>query len=292
MGPVFSVQSSFQTLRHQALLRAMADWAYTVSVAIVFDQEIHVDYRQFYVESGSGWAADPLNESLGGQANGLCGAAVPGQLFLITGLHTGRTRVTVEVLDAPAPIGDEWEDVVEASFRPVTAKVALVQWAGEASWPLPLAPIDYRVRYSATGMDRARGRDPLLAGEPLLDRYLLQLWPAPLAPDAVIRETSRCAAYWNAHARTLPSPPTPRERAEAKRRERAAREQARQEAARAFEARRWGGRLPDERVRRTNGALELARLDRELVDGITDLDRRPSARSPSGRRGGHARPLD
>jgi hypothetical protein len=35
------VQSSFQTLRHQALLRAMADWAYTVSVAIVFDQEIH-----------------------------------------------------------------------------------------------------------------------------------------------------------------------------------------------------------------------------------------------------------
>jgi hypothetical protein len=40
--------------------------------------------------------------------------------------------------------------VVEASFRPATAKVALVQWAGEASWPLPLAPIDYRVRYSAT----------------------------------------------------------------------------------------------------------------------------------------------
>ena len=72
--------------------------------------------------------------------------------------------------------------------------------------------------------------------------------------------------------RTLPSPPTPQERAEAKQRERAAREQARQEAARAFEARRWGGRLPDERVRRTNGALELARLDRELVDGITDLD--------------------
>jgi len=94
----------------------MADWAYTVSVAIVFDQEIHVHYGQFYVESGSGWAADPLNESLGGQANGLCGAAVPGQLFLITGLHTGSTRVTVEVLDAPAPIGAEWEDVVEASF--------------------------------------------------------------------------------------------------------------------------------------------------------------------------------
>jgi hypothetical protein len=218
---------------------------YTVAVPIVFDQEIHVQYGQFYVESRTDNFFEAMTESQVGQANGLCGAAVPGLLFLITGLHTGRTRVTVEVLDAPAPIGDEWEDVVEASFRPATATVALVQWAGEASWPLPLAPIDYRVRYSATGLDRARRRDTLLAGEPMLDRYLLQLWPAPLAPDAVIRETSRCAAYWHAHARTLPSPPTPQERAEAKRRERAAREQARQESARAFEARRWGGLLPD-----------------------------------------------
>ena len=244
---------------------------------IVFDQEIHVDYRQFYVESGSGWAAD-LNESLGGQANGLCGAAVPGELFLITGLHTGSTRVTVEVLDAPAPIGGEWEDVVEASFRPATAKVVLAQWAYEASWPLPLAPIDYRVRYSATGMDRARDQDTLLTGEPLLDRYLLQFWPALPAPDAVIRETSRCAAYWHAHARSLPPPPTPQERAEAKRREQAAREreeaareQVRQEATKAAEAQLWGGRLPDERVRRVTGAAELARLDRELVDRIADM---------------------
>jgi hypothetical protein len=124
----------------------------------------------------------------------LCGAAVPGLLFLTTGLHTGHTRVTVEVLDAPAPMGDEWEDVVEASFRPATAKVVLVQWAGEANWALPLAPIEYRVRYSATGMDQARERDTLLAREPLLDRYLLQFWPASPAPDAVIREDSRCAA--------------------------------------------------------------------------------------------------
>jgi len=240
-------------------------------VPIVFDQEIHVHYGQFYVESRTDDFFDALTESRGGQANGLCGAAVPGLLFLTTGLHTGRTRVTVEVLDWPPPIGEEWEDVVEVSFRPATAQVVLVQWAGEASWPLPLASIDYRVRYNATGMDRASGRDTLLAGEPLLDRYLLQLWPAPPAPDAVIRAASRCASYWRTHAHTLPAPPTPQERAEAKQRERVAKEQARQEAERAFEARRWGGRLPDERVRRTNGALELARLDRELVDGIADL---------------------
>jgi hypothetical protein len=134
-------------------------------VPIVFDQEIHVHYGQFYIESRADDFFEGLTESLGGQSNGLCGAAVPGLLFLKTGLHTGQTRVTVEVIDAPALIADEWEDVVAASFRPATEKVALVQWAGEASWPLPLAPIDYRVRYSATGMDRARERDTRLAGE-------------------------------------------------------------------------------------------------------------------------------
>ena len=161
---------------------------------IVFDREIHVHYGQFYVESRTDDFFEGLTESLGGQTNGLCGVAVPGLLFLTTGLHTGHTRVTVEVLDAPAPIGDEWEDVVEASFQPATARVALVQWAGEATWPLPLVPLEYRVRYSAIGMDRARGRT-LLAGEQLLDRYLLQFWPAPPASDAVIRETSQSAAY-------------------------------------------------------------------------------------------------
>jgi len=238
----------------------------------VFDQEIRVHYGQFYVESRIDDFFEGLTESQGGQANGLCGAAVPGLLFLTTGLHTGRTRVTVEVLDVPVPVRDEWEDVVEASFRPATTKVVLVQWAGEASWPLPLAPIDYRVRYIAIGMDRAHQCDTVLPGEPLQDRYLLQFWPAPPAPDGVIRATSRQAAYWHSHARTLPAPPTPQQRAEVKEREQTARDREARDAALAAESRRWAGRLPDERVRRTNGALELARLDRELLDGIAGLD--------------------
>ena len=67
-------------------------------MSIVFDQQIHVYYWQFYVESRTDGFFE-LTESLGGQANGLCGAAVPGLLFLTTGLHTGRTRVTVEALE-------------------------------------------------------------------------------------------------------------------------------------------------------------------------------------------------
>jgi len=82
------------------------------------------------------------------------------------------------VLDAPAPIGDEWEDVVEASFRPANAKVALVQWAGQSTWPLPLAPIRLPGPVQRDRYGPGAGADTLRAGEPLLDRYLLLLWPA------------------------------------------------------------------------------------------------------------------
>jgi hypothetical protein len=244
----------------------------TVPVSLLFNGELHVHYGQFSVESRIDDYFDGLTEARGGQGNGLCGAAVPGLLFLTTGLHTGGVEVTVEVLDAPSPVSDDWEDVVEVSFRPQTDSVHLVQWASEASWPLALERIDYRVRYSASGMDRARARDTRLSGDPLLDRYLLQLWPSSVAADAVVRQTSECAAYWHAHARTLPPPPTREQRAETRRQERLAREEALRQAARAAEARRWGGRPPSERLRRINGGLVMARLDRGLVDGIEELD--------------------
>ncbi|HJQ47318.1 MAG TPA: hypothetical protein VJ870_13535 [Amycolatopsis sp.] len=241
-------------------------------MSLLFEGELRVHYGQFYVESRIKDRFDGLTEARGGQTNGLCGAAVPGLLFLTTGLHTGNVEVTVELLDAPPPVREDWEEDVEASFRPQSDSVHLMQWAGEASWPLALDQVDYRVRYCASGMDQARAKDTRLAGQPLLDRYLLQLWPAPVAADAVVRQTSASAAYWHAHARTLPVPPTPAERAAARRQERLARQTARAEAARAAEAQRWDGRPPSERLRRVNGGLALARLDRELVDGLENLD--------------------
>ena len=72
------------------------------------------------------------------------------------------------------------------------------------SWiPLPAlpAPGTYRVRCSASGLDAAHQADPRLPGDPVVDRYLLQLWPAPQAPEAVMREGSEIAAYWHRVAR-------------------------------------------------------------------------------------------
>jgi hypothetical protein len=87
--------------------------------------------------------------------------------------------------------------VVEVSLLPRSDEVALVQWAAEARWRLELSAIDYRVRYSATGMDEANRTDTTLDGEPLIDRYLMQAWPAQPEPDRVLRQTSDLAAYWH-----------------------------------------------------------------------------------------------
>ncbi|MFD0204851.1 MULTISPECIES: hypothetical protein [Saccharothrix] len=227
-----------------------------------------VDYGQLYVESGE--QSSDLGECFGGQVNGLCGGAVPGTLFLMAGTNVGEVHFTVELHDQPPPVGAEWEDVVEVSFRP-SGPVALYVWAHEDFWSLDeLEPIDYRVRYCAVGMDEAREVDSSTSSR---DRYVLQFWPAPPEPDRIVRQTSEHAAYWHAYARKQPPPPTPEEKAEAERLAREKRERAAAQARLEAEEREWGGRLPGERLRQLRGsALNLAPLDRPLVDALAEAE--------------------
>lgn len=139
---------------------------------VLFTGEPRVHYGQVYVKSGYGLSGD-LEASFAGPRNGLCGAAVPRTLFLITGLHLGKVGFCVERHDAPPAVGPEWEEIVEASFRPVSPRVWLCQWSGEW-WDLDLPERDYRVRYCASGMDSGRAADTRMDGEPQLDRYLLR----------------------------------------------------------------------------------------------------------------------
>ncbi|WP_370961415.1 hypothetical protein [Amycolatopsis sp. cg9] len=159
--------------------------------------EVPVHYGQIYVHSAGG---DPfegdLSACFAGQRNGLCGAAVAGTLFLLTGLHTGEVGFTAEVHETEPPDAGG-ADVVEAPFH-VAGPARLVTWGGEDWWDLELTPGDYRVRYSGTGMDAGDGPGP--------EHYLLQFWAAPPAPDAVIRHRSAAAAYWHDFARKLPAP--------------------------------------------------------------------------------------
>lgn len=241
---------------------------------IVFSGTVSVAYGQAYVQSSDEMPMP--DRAFGGQVNGLCGAAVPGALFLRTGLHTGRVGFAVEVHDAPPPFGDTWEEIVEVSFMPASPQVFLAEWGGGAGpgpRPLGLAPGNWRARYCGSHMDAAHPAAPPADGEEPVDHYLLQFWPAPATIDRVVRQTSAQAAYWHDNARRQPPPPpppTPEELAEAERREQRKGQSTREW----FELQRdWGGRPPSDRLRRVGGHVRgLAQRDRDLVDELDRAD--------------------
>lgn len=238
-------------------------------VFINLSLDLHVHYGFVYL-APDGEVGD-LVDARGGQANGLCGAQHPGVLVMSTGLHTGTVPFEVAVSDAEPAIGDEWEEVVEASFSASQRDYWLRAFEDGHELVLPLAT-SYRARFCASGMDQARQADVRMPDEPVIDRYLLQLWPAPMRDDAVLRQTSEVAAYWHEVARTTPPPPpppTPEERAA---------ELARQEAEEAavwqrMELDRWDGNPPGELLEAGGpAALRLAATDRRLADKIASLD--------------------
>ncbi|MET7486741.1 hypothetical protein [Streptomyces sp. NPDC005538] len=174
----------------------------------VLDDEVDVSYCQVYVESQDASEFGDVNDAFGGQRNGLCGAAWPGMMWLATGLYYGRVGFRVEVHDERPDVDQGWEEIVEASYRPV-GDASLVEWGGGTSWDLGLVDTDYRVRYSAFGMDRAAAAHSRGDGEPVIDRYLLQFWPCAPEPDLVVKQTARAAGYWHKHVSTLPPPGVP-----------------------------------------------------------------------------------
>jgi hypothetical protein len=81
---------------------------------VLFDGLVPVEYSQVYVCS---FDTSDMESAFAGQVNGLCGAAKPGYLFLVTGTHTGEVRFTVELHERePPPAAEEWHEVVEAPF--------------------------------------------------------------------------------------------------------------------------------------------------------------------------------
>lgn len=246
---------------------------------ILFDDAVLVSYGQLYVSSDDLF---DMTEAFAGQSNGLCGAGVPGGLFLLTGTHTGRVRFTVELHDDEPPAASaDWEEVVEVSYRSPPLEVQLVYSMGERWSPLDLrrngrAAESYRVRYCVSGLELSREAQGLDVDELAADRYLLRFWPVSDStprPDAVIRQTTTDAAQRHDWARRLPPPPTPAQRAAAASQAQRERERREEEYRRRTEARRWGGRAPSERLRRVVGnTTGIAYLDRDLVDAVAEAD--------------------
>ncbi len=164
----------------------------------LLDAVILTDYGQFDLV----WSVDAgfdgeWDRFFAGQVNGLVGAFDPDGVYVSLARRSGGSPVRIVLHDAePEPAEAEWEDVVEVSTTiPEGAEVSYRSWAGESSGPLAeIGPGTYRVRVSARGRDAARGNE--LADGPL-DAYLIELWPSPPTPDAILRVGSQDARYWH-----------------------------------------------------------------------------------------------
>lgn len=166
---------------------------------VLFDGSVQIDYGQFYFRSSDGQGGCDFDGAFIGQRNGLCGAATPGQLVLITGPNVGDPHVRAELHTREPALDDRWEDIVEATMIvPERSAYSIVELGGDALGDSTyFSAGSYRVRYSASGTDDAHPASTNFVADS--DDYLLQLWPAHTAPDRVVKQTSSSAAYWHAY---------------------------------------------------------------------------------------------
>jgi hypothetical protein len=172
-------------------------------MVVLFAGDVPVEYRFIHVHPVGDF---PSDADVRGQSNGLCVVAEPGALSLTIGLHTGEVPIVVEALEAAPPLEAEWEEVVEVSLFVDTTAYELSTFDASERLTLPNLG-SYRVRFNASGMDLTGEIAVRSSGEPVLDQYRLQMWPAGPQPDATVRQTSRMARYWHGVAQT-PKPPS------------------------------------------------------------------------------------
>jgi hypothetical protein len=181
-------------------------------MALVYDGMVFVEYTQAMVLAGGEDYAD-LEEYFAGQINGLAGAAQPGYVQLFTATHTGGVHFIVEVLESEPLLRDEYGDVVEVSLVPLDRQAMLAGLMGERACEFDLPAPCYRVRYSCKDLDEAREWDTMGDWEELVarDSFVLELWPAPPAADAIVRQTSSFAEYHHSQYGSVESTTFPKE---------------------------------------------------------------------------------
>jgi hypothetical protein len=121
--------------------------------------------------------------------NGLV-AGQRGAALIATGIHTGKVRVSVEVIQRPPAHPDTggWDEVAEVSMEALTSLLVLRGPVSASALTVSLpGPGHYRARV------HARGRDASIDGVALepAEEYRIILWPAPPGPAAQYKLTDR-----------------------------------------------------------------------------------------------------
>jgi hypothetical protein len=174
------------------------DCGYAVAVErVLLDQVIETDYGQLNLAWGEDGTFDgDFDRFYGGQVNGLVGAANWQGVHVNLARRSGGSPVRIVLFDAAPGIDNgQWEDIVEVSITlPEGHEMAWSAWAGFGSGPISLPSGSYRLRVSAKGRDEGHLSE---FAEGTVDDYLLQLWPTPWQPDAILLIGSEDAEYWH-----------------------------------------------------------------------------------------------
>jgi hypothetical protein len=144
---------------------------------------------RLHVADGQYWIWDPAADlALPEAYDGLI-AATARLAVVRTGTHTGWVAVRVAVAGAaPGLDADGWDEVAEVSLSAAPDSPGL-SVISDGSGPDELAALtpagagSYRVRVHARGQDDGAAAD-VVSGVPV-EEHLIQVWPAPPAPEAV-----------------------------------------------------------------------------------------------------------
>jgi hypothetical protein len=125
-------------------------------------------------------------------------ATAPGAVQVTCGVHLGNVTITVEVWPETPPTDlDDWDDAAEVSVTWPTTDVEVIGAATDDTPGFPLTlPFPpgqpYRVRGQARNRDAGEDRDDTDPPE----QHLLRIWPAPTAPDHLLKATDQIGALW------------------------------------------------------------------------------------------------
>lgn len=167
--------------------------------------QVYVQYAQYYVRDVDADKPAPSPERGG---NGVISVA-PDAALLTCGIHTGDVPVTVELWDSAPPLDTgAWDEAAEVSFHSTTGAAEVVapmgpppEWDEDAEVNLPFAgPGSYRLRIHVRGRDDRR--DGVVAeGDDPVEVHLIQVWPAPEAPEIRHKLGDEVGAYWRGEDR-------------------------------------------------------------------------------------------
>jgi hypothetical protein len=154
-----------------------------------------VCYGQFYFLSEDLDWDGALEECFSRQNNGLCGVSIKGVVFFITGLHTGDITLTVNQHDSAPEIDNEADEIVEASFIVPPSGLNLEAWGEEVKIKLGISQGSYKLRYSVKNFGLAEDTGQYEEGN--IEFYHIDIWPAPISQDKILKNTSEGAKYWH-----------------------------------------------------------------------------------------------